>query len=154
MGYSYGRTSRGGQALACDHCGESEGRTRKRTCPHKVRWDSLRSVNGERHEVSYCQPPAYCPDCLRAAGGSKAIHKDCAEAAAKATAGHDAIEAGLDAGEAFVIAAWGRGADVPEGQCKVIFKGRKSEKSYFIPTESYDPRGKPKLSDYPEAVAT
>lgn len=152
MGYSYGRTSRGGQALACDHCGESEGRTRKRTCPHKVLTDSLRSSNGKRHSISYCYPPAYCPDCFKKAGGSKGVHGEkCREGAAKSTAEYDAIEAALDVGEKFVVSA----SRAPEGKTEVTFWGRGAtgEVRVLVPSESYNPKAKPKLSDYPEAVA-
>lgn len=161
MGYSYGRTARGGQGLACDGCGKVGG-VRKRTCPHSVLWDSLRDSSGQRHPVSYCYPPALCSDCFKARGGGAKVHADCKAAAAAQTAKHDAIEAALDAGELFVVSAEGSrrgkyGNDVPEGQVLVTFVGRgyQPQQQYLIPDASYDAAridGKQKLSEYPEAV--
>ena len=58
MGYSYGRNARGNMSLACDVCGSCEG-ARKRTCPYKVRGDSLRTVPAPtRYELPWCPAPA------------------------------------------------------------------------------------------------
>jgi hypothetical protein len=147
MGYSYESSS---GRLCCDNCGGTQG-VRKRTCPHKVLGSSL---HGPRYALPYCSPPAYCSACFKARGGSKAIHGGCAEGAAAAQAKADAIEAALDAGELLVRSAQGdRAEGVPAGQCRVIFEGRGTEATVFIPQESYDPQAKKKLSDYPEAVA-
>lgn len=155
MGYSYGRTAKGGYGLACDNCG-TVGGVRKRTCPARVLTDSLRSSNGKRHLISYCYPPAYCAACFAKAGGTKGVHgAKCAEGAAKSTAEYDAVEAALDAGEKFVVSASGDWKDgVPKGHVEVSFWGRgaSGEVRVIVPATEYDPGAKRRLSDYPEAV--
>jgi hypothetical protein len=147
MGYSYERSS---GRLCCDNCGGTQG-VRTRTCPHKVLGSSLR---GPRYALPYCSPPAYCSACFKAKGGTKGVHATCAEGAAHYQAKDDAEEAALDAGDSLVICAFGTGREgAPAGYCKVIFKGRAGETAVFVPEESYDFQAKPKLSDYPEAVA-
>jgi hypothetical protein len=103
MGSCYGP---GGLACdgGCGRCGSKAG-VRKRTCPYTVLGDSLRSSG--RYRLPWCQPPALCGPCLKRAGGTRAVHAKCEAAAAADQARSDAIEAGLDAGESYVLAAWG-----------------------------------------------
>jgi len=151
MGYCYGYTASGRQALACDGCG-TVGGVRKRACRFRVTSDTLRSA--VRIVMSYCSPPALCAACFKAAGGSKGIHgEQCREGAAKSQAEYDATEAALDAGESFVIAAWGDWQPgVPEGMVGVLFRGRAGETGRLVTKACYSSRGTSKLSDYPDAL--
>lgn len=145
MGYGYGRTASGRWALACDSCGKTGG-VRKRTCPHKVLTDSLRS--SRRHSIPYCYPSALCAGCY--ATHKATLHEGCAEGAARSTAQADAIEAGLDAGDLFVVSAcgdWQKG--VPLGMTAALFAGRSGKREYLMPADLYDPSGKARLSQYP-----
>lgn len=148
MGYSYGA---GG--LCCDGCGAAgkTAGTRKRTCPHKVLSNSLW---GARVSMNYCYPPALCKACYAKEGGMKGVHgAKCTEGAAALQAGDDAVEAGLEAGESFVVAAFGSWhEDVPEGMTGVAFNGRAGKVTVLVPAGAYDPSAKPRLSDYPEAI--
>lgn len=83
------------------------------------------------------------------------MHATCAEGAAYYQAKADAEEAALQAGDLLVTSAQGdRAPGVPEGYAKVTFHGKDGAESVvLIPRESYNPQVKPKLSDYPEAVA-
>lgn len=146
MGYGYGVSASGRYALACDNCG-TVGGVRKRTCPHKVLGDTLRCA--VRVAVPYCKAPAVCSECFAKLGKTKGLHARCAEPAAASQAEHDAIEAALDAGEAFVIAAWGDWADeVPAGHTKVLFKGRNGEIERIMPHNLYNPAKVKALSAY------
>lgn len=153
MGYSYGYNERGNLVLACDHCGEVGG-VRKRTCPEKVTGDSLRTSGGRRPTFAYCYPPALCGECYKTLGGKNGVHGErCKQGAAKAQAEYDAIEEALDAGEMFVVAAYGDWhRDVAEGYVLVTFKGRDDEASVLMRKDEYNFAAKPKLSDYPNVV--
>lgn len=152
MGYCYGWTESGRQSLACDGCGNIGG-VRKRRCPYKVRTDSLRSTH--RFEIDYCPAPAMCSACYKKHGGLRGVHgESCREGAAQSQAEEDKVEAGLDAGESFVIAAYGDWAeDVPEGQVKVLFKGRAGESTLLLPKDLYDQRPTQTLSGYKALIA-
>ena len=148
MGYSYGRNARGNWVLSCDGCG-TVGDVRKRTCPHKVTGDSLR---GPRYAMSYCPAPALCAGCFKREGGTRGLHARCAEPARKSQAEYDAKQARIDAGELFVLAAWGDWqAGVPGGMCGVKFGGRDGEAWHLVPAGDYHPGKLPGLSDYPQA---
>ena len=89
---------------------------------------------------------------LKARGGTRAVHATCEAAAAADQAESDAIEAGLDAGEAYVLAAWGDWqASVPAGLVGVKFGSRAGESWHLVPAADYE--GDPgRLSDYPAAT--
>lgn len=147
MGYSYDMSNR----LCCDNCGTSGG-VRKRKCPHVVTTDSAR---GPRVAIHYCYPPALCNGCYRANGGLRGVHgQSCKDGAARSQAEYDVTEAKLAAGDLIVLAAWGDWqAKVPEGMCGVMF-GKTGVAVYrLVPHDSYQPRAKGFLSDYPEATA-
>lgn len=149
MGYCFGQNERGNWVLACDGCGRVGG-VRKRTCPHKVLGDSLRTPNGTRYEMRYCSPPAYCGACYKARGGLRGVHGDsCRDGAAQSQAEYDAVEADLDKGELFVVSA----STVAPGLVEVTFWGRgcKPEVKRQMPASEYDFRAKPRLSDYAAA---
>ncbi len=132
MGYSYS-----GNRLCCDNCGRTGG-VRKRTCPHKVRNDSFRSVAvGVRHEVPYCQPPALCSACY--AGLKATLHEPCKEGARLAQEKADRTEALLESGAFLRAAAWGDWhAKVPAGRVGVLFVNRaKEERCYHVDKEEY-----------------
>jgi hypothetical protein len=132
MGYSYeARTGR----LCCDRCGKPGG-VRKRSCPYKVLGHSL---NGPRHTLPYCMPLALCGGCYTAMGGQNGVHGDkCRQAAAASQAEDDAIEAALDAGESFSVAAWGDWeTSVPAGQVGLKFVGRDGVKWRLVPEADY-----------------
>ncbi len=149
MGYSYGQNERGSWVLSCDNCGNVGG-VRKRTCPYTVLGDTLRTA--KRYEMSYCYPPALCAVCYAALGGLRGVHgQDCETGAAKSQAGYDAIEAGLDAGELYVVSASMSGP----GMVTVTFWGRRDpatrerrEVKRVMPEGDYHPGAKPRLSDY------
>lgn len=155
MGYSYGRNAAGNWALACDNCGDV-GSVRKRPCRFKVLGDSHRTMDGKRHALPYCQPPALCSPCFTRLGGTRGVHGDeCRDGAAYFQARADAKEAALDAGLGLVAAAWGDWQEyVPEGMTGVLFTGRASKPEFYrlVPADSYHPGAKPALTDYPEAV--
>lgn len=148
MGYS--RDARTGR-LCCDGCGTTGG-VRKRTCPYKVTCDSLR---GQRSTVAYCPPPALCPACYEKEGGLRGVHPEgCKTGAAVMQAEADAVEAGLTAGESFVVSAFGDWhEDVPAGLVMVVFRGRSGESRVLVEKDEYDPRVKPRLSDYAPVMA-
>lgn len=154
MGYSYGRTYSGRYALACDNCG-TVGGVRKRKCPHTVLTDSIRSVNGQRHRLPYCPAPAVCSPCLKELGGSRKIHENCAEPAAKSQAEYDAAEALWLTGEPVVVSAI-RTDD--ETWTKVTFYQRlpdntRRELVRYIPAIDYAARGRRGwLRDFPLAL--
>lgn len=157
MGYSYDFHNR----LCCDKCGHSGG-VRKRTCPYKVLGDSLRTPGGNRYTMNYCYPPALCAACYKQLGGLRGVHGDsCKEGAAKSQAEDDAIEAALDAGEMFVVSATGDWQeDVPEGMVLVTFWSRynpetrtRPEVKRLVAKDDYQPTARPRLSDYPTAIA-
>jgi hypothetical protein len=155
MGYGYGYSSNGRQALACDSCGRSEGDTRKRTCPRTVLTDSTRSAGRQR--ISYCYPPALCPNCWVKEGRTAGVHGDCAQAAAKSTARYDQIEARFRRGDGYVVSAAGSWADdVPDGSVKVTFsfatEHEPAWRDYLVPAGVYDPSERKWLSEYPDAV--
>jgi hypothetical protein len=152
MGYGYGWTSSGRQGLSCDGCG-TVGGVRKRRCPYKVLGDSLRSPR--RYELDYSPAPALCSECYKKHGGLRGVHgEECREGAVKSQAKYDAIEAGLDAGESFVIAAYGSWAEgVPQGQVKVLFRGRAGETEMLMPEALYEQRPTQTLSGYQALVA-
>ncbi|QSM01191.1 hypothetical protein SEA_NANOSMITE_167 [Mycobacterium phage Nanosmite] len=146
MGYSFDYAGR----LACDGCGKTSAdgvRVMRRRCPHKVLSDTLRCAR--RIAMDYCPAPALCGDCYRSHGGKK-LHDVCAEPAKAAQAEYDAIEAALDAGEMFVIAAYGSWHDnVPAGKVGVLFSGRDGQTQRLVDEHAYGSRGKnPKLSDF------
>jgi len=94
-----------------------------------------------------------CAACFARHGGSKGIHKDCAEGARRSQEKYDAVERDLAAGESFVIAAWGDWHEtVPEGMTGVLFKGRAGEVARLVPAGDYEPGPRPRLADYPGAV--
>lgn len=97
MGYSYGRSESGRLVLACDGCGKLGG-VRKRTCPHKVYY-------AEGGSSPYCPAPALCTPCYHVHKG--AMHRECAEGAAKATAREVERKRRLEAGEAELRTCWG-----------------------------------------------
>ncbi|ASR75985.1 hypothetical protein J4U02_gp106 [Mycobacterium phage Aziz] len=146
MGYSYDYAGR----LCCDNCGKTSAdgvRVARRKCPHTVLDHTLRC--NVRQRIPYCSPPAYCSNCYALRGG-KHMHDKC-EAPAKADqAEADAIESALDAGEMFVIAAWGAGQqDVPEGKVGVLFAGRTEQVQLLVNQADYARRGKnPRLSEF------
>lgn len=147
MGYCYDSHNR----LCCDGCGRSGG-VRRRTCPHTVLGDSLRSPGGHRPRMPFCYPPALCADCYRSRGGQRGVHgNSCKDGAASSQAAYDKIEAELDAGELFVVSA----STVSPGLVEVTFWGRgcKPEVKRQMPAEAYDFRSKPRLSDYAEIAA-
>lgn len=148
MGYGYDTRGR----LACDGCGTTGG-VRKRRCPYKVLTDSLRSPR--RFEVDYSPAPALCSECYKKHGGLRGVHGEaCREGAAASQAEYDKVEAALDAGESFVIAAYGSWAeDVPKGQVKVLFKGRAGESSLLMPEDLYEQRPTTTLSGYEALLA-
>lgn len=149
MGYCYDYAGR----LVCDGCGNTSAtgtRVIRRKCSHKVLGDTLRGKT--RVSMHYCYPPALCSSCYQKEGG-KHIHDKCAEGARRSQAEYDAIEAALDAGEMFVISAYGSWhAEVPEGKVGVLFSGRSGELQRLVDQSAYDQRGKnPKLSDFESA---
>lgn len=151
MGYSYGYTETGRQALACDQCG-TVGGVRKRKCPYMVLTDSSR---GPRVKIHYCYPPALCGGCYKAAGGLRGVHgQQCADGAAQSQAEDDANQAKLDAGDLIVLAAWGDWQDkVPEGKTGVLFGAYGKTDTYrLVAAGDYNPRTKGFLSDYPDAI--
>lgn len=129
MGYSYDSLGR----LACDGCGKTGG-VRRRPCPYKVRDEC-------GHTLNYCPASAYCAECHAARKATR--HADCKAGAARSQAEYDARRAVLDAGEHVLSSAVGDWADgVPEGYCRVTFRGRGGQSSvYLIPTAEYDNRG-------------
>lgn len=145
MGYCYTASGK----LVCDGCGR-DGGVRRRTCPHTVLCDSLR---GARSRLPWCSAQALCKDCYAARGGLRGLHGTrCEQGAREDQAEADAIEAALDAGEAFVLAAWGDWqAGVPQGQAGVLFGSRAGKAWRLVPDAAYDPQARPKLSDYPDA---
>lgn len=150
MGYSYDYRGR----LCCDACGKSGG-VRRRTCPHKVLGNSLRTQ--QRVALPACSAPALCKECYAKHGGQKGLHDGCAEFAAKSQAEDDAIEAALDAGEKFVVSASGDWLDhVPKDHVEVTFWGRHAsgEVKLIVPKNDYDYNNKRKLSDYSEYITT
>lgn len=158
MGYSFGRTSSGHYALACDNCGVVGG-VRKRKCPHTVLTDSIRSANGQRHRLPYCPAPAVCSPCLKQLGGSRKLHERCAEPAAKSQADYDAAEAIWLSGEPVVVSAIR--TDDPTWT-KVSFYRHRSDGSTealtrYIPADDYHQvqgsRRTMRLSDFPLALA-
>lgn len=145
--------------LCCDKCGQSGG-VRKRTCPYKVRCDSLRSMYGQRPVLSYCSPWALCSPCFKVLGGLRGVHGDsCRDGAAQSQAEYDAIELALEAGELFVVSA----STTPEGMVAVTFWGRydpetrsRPEQKHIVPKSVYDFQDKPKrdrLSDYADVLS-
>ncbi|MBB5167083.1 hypothetical protein [Mycobacterium sp. AZCC_0083] len=107
--------------------------------------DTLRSRT--RHAMHYCYAPALCSDCYRSHGG-KHLHDACAEGAAASQAKYDAIEAALDAGESFVIAAYGEWHEsVPDGMVGLLFRGRSGEVNRLAKAVDYNRGGDTKLSD-------
>jgi hypothetical protein len=153
MGYSYGRNARGNWVLSCDGCGDLGG-VRKRTCPHKVLGDSHRTMDGKRHALPYCPPPALCGACFRRHGGTARIHAQCADGAAQSQARYDETERQLDAGELLVTSA--SMVDGHPGMVRVMFAGRyhpgageaRREAARVMPAELYDFHARPRLSDY------
>ena len=141
MGYSYDAMGR----LACDYCGKTGG-VRKRACPRKV-------TTEDGYTSHYCTPPAMCGECYSKVGGSKVIHANCAEGAARSQARYDDIRARLKAGEAQVRSAYGDWhVSVPSGLVGVCFADADSIKSYvLVPKADYDPEARHWLSDYPNA---
>jgi len=139
MGYSYDMSGR----LACDACG-STGKTRKRTCPHKVHYAGGGSL-------PYCYPSALCADCY--ATRKATLHAGCAERAAARTADEAAKHARLVAGELEVASAFGTWhATVPEGWVGVIFRGTAANEAYrLIAADHYDPTSRRYMSEYPDA---
>jgi hypothetical protein len=145
MGYCRDSAGR----LVCDRCGNAGG-VRRRTCPHKVLTDSVAHA---RMTLPNCSPWALCATCFRVMGGNKGVHEGCAAEAAAAQARYDAIEAGLDAGELFVLSATsGERQGVPDGQVGVIFHGRGGHVHVLVPAADYDSSARPRLSDYPTTV--
>lgn len=152
MGYSYGYTDSGRQALCCDQCGKPGG-ARKRDCVFKV---LSSAITGPRHSLHYCYAPALCGPCLKALGGSRKLHEQCAEGAAASQAQSDAAQALIDSGVPIRIYAIGRDDDVPEGKCKVGFQTKEGVKSeYLVDLAEYRAVGYKEatsLADYPSAV--
>lgn len=141
MGYSYGRTDSGGQALCCDQCGQPGG-ARKRACVHKVLWSAFRSGTGQRHQLHYCPAPALCGPCLKQLGGIRKLHEQCAAGAAASQIEQDATQVLYESGVPLCTYAIGRDDDVPEGKCKVGFEtcdGVKSE--YLVDLDEYQAVG-------------
>ena len=122
MGYGYGYNPRTGrQVLACDGC-SAVGGVRKRPCTEKVLGSSLRTVDGQRHALRYCQAPALCSECFKKHGSSKGIHAHCVEPAALAQAEYDEEQRRLESGDAKVVARYGSWHDrVPEGRVMVDY---------------------------------
>lgn len=141
--------------LCCDKCGQSGG-VRRRTCPYKIRTDSLRSMYGNRPVLNYCSPWALCSPCFKALGGLRGIHGDeCRDGAARSQAEADAIEAGLDKGAMFVVSA----IAMSGGMVEVTFWGKhdagarsRPEVKHLIPKDAYDPAAKPRMSDYADVL--
>lgn len=147
MGYCYDMRNR----LCCDKCGASGG-VRKRRCPYMVLGDSSR---GPRFAMHYCSCPALCSVCYKALGGLRGVHgQECKDGAARSQAEYDAAQAKLDAGDLAVLAAWGDWNDkVPSGLTGVVFGAYGKTSIYrLVWADSYQPRAKPFLSDYPEAM--
>ena len=140
MGYGYGRNPQTGKlVLACDHCGKAEGKTRKRTCPHRVR-----SAFGG--SLPYCPAPALCPPCY--AVKKDTLHEACAAPAKQRTEEEWLKEFRFIGGDLEVKAAFGDWCPtVPPGTTGVLF-GDGSKKEYRL-VSSYDQRRW--LSEYPEA---
>ena len=147
MGYSYGQNYRTGRwLLACDACGTIGG-VRKRTCPYKVRTDSLRSKT--RITLPWCPAPALCGPCYAKHGPAKVLHADCAKGAAADQARADATQALLDAGHKLVVSA----SMVGEGQVEVTFAANHyaDHETLTMPEALYDKRrelGLKTLADY------
>jgi hypothetical protein len=142
MGYCYGYTESGRQALVCDHCG-TVGGVRKRTCTAKVLTDSVRSYAGNRQTLSYCYPPAYCSPCFKLAGGNKGLHGDCKAKAAESQAEYDHTEALFQSGVPILVSAsgdWAQG--VPKGFVRATFQKLEGQQvEYLIPVAEYQARG-------------
>jgi hypothetical protein len=154
MGYSYRYNERGSLVLACDNCGQAGG-VRKRRCPHKVLASSERCVDGQRHEIDYCPAPALCDDCYRTLRPT--LHANCAEGARASQGEYDERQRRLEAGELYVLAAWGDWHDeVPSGMVGVLFGGSRwgvAERKMLVREDDYAPGKRPWLSDYPTAIA-
>lgn len=157
MGYSYGRTSSGRYALACDNCGTTD-RVRKRKCPYTVLTDSIRSTNGQRHRLPYCPAPALCGSCLKQLGGSRKLHEHCAAPAAASQVEYDAAEAIWLSGEPVVVSAIRTGDNT---WTKVTFHQRRTdgaseELTRYIPADDYSAirgsRRTMRLSDFALAL--
>lgn len=140
MGYSY---AIGSNALCCDSCGRTGG-VRKRSCTAYVLTDSLRSA---RQRLRYCKPAALCVECYRGEGGVK-MHGRCHAEVMSVQAEYDRIEAALDTGESFVVAAFGKADWVPAGRTGLIFVGRTGRIKGTVPKSKYPAAGR-RLSDYP-----
>jgi len=126
MGYSYDMRGR----LACDACGAAEGKTRKRTCPHRVHYATGGSL-------PYCYPSALCPTCY--AKHKPTLHKDCAEGAARQTAKEQEKAIRFAAGEYERRTAWGSWhALVPDGMVGVCFVNlARAEEYRLLPADTY-----------------
>ena len=121
MGYCYGGDGR----LACDACG-TVGGVRKRTCPHRVRYQ-----NGS--SLPYCPAPALCRECNDKHRAT--LHAKCAAGAAVSQAHEDKRAAILGAGGLLLRAAWGDWhANVPEGLVGCVFQGN-GERRYRLLTK-------------------
>lgn len=144
MGYSY--SDRG--LLACDQCW-AVGGVRRRKCRFTVTSDTSR---GPRSPLPYCQPPALCQACYKAAGGARGVHPDetCGSGARASQAKYDAIQARLDAGEEMVLSASGDWAEwVPEGHVGVLTSMRNT---YLVDAGEYRSDRGGFISDYPSAT--
>lgn len=142
MGYGYGRTMRGGMALACDGCGEAEGRTRKRRCRFTVTHDG--------HALPYCSAPALCPDCWDRKGKGRGVHGErCRKGAETSQAREDAKVARLATGDARVTSA----IRIEEDWTGVTFRDAEGRETLrLVPAHEYHERNEDHglwLSDYP-----
>lgn len=141
MGYCYcARTGR----LACDACGAANGKTRKRTCPHRVHY-------AEGGSLPYCQPAALCPDCY--AKHKPTLHDGCKDAAARETQRQQDRAAMLDAGQFERKTAWGDWHElVPSGHVGVRFVNRAGQERYRLLTDEQYKAVGDWLSDVPASA--
>jgi hypothetical protein len=123
MGYSYGYSASLRMALACDKCG-AVGGVRRRQCPHMVRGSTERSSSGTRVAMHYCSAPALCAGCFREEGGTRGLHRTCADGARQSEEEYDRRQARLQAGDHYVLARWGSWQEtVPTGMVGCMFGG-------------------------------
>lgn len=119
MGYSFDQRGR----LACDVCGQAEGKTRKRKCPH-----------------GYCPAVAACPGCfktIKADGRWTKAHATCAASAAEYDAREAKQAAVLNAGGFVRRSAMGFSGDTGE-LVRVIFSNKdRQEVGFNMAPETY-----------------
>jgi hypothetical protein len=149
MGYLH--TANGGKL--CQNCLQPGG-VRLRTCPYKVKSDSLRSVPvGARHEMPYCPAPALCSPCYHAL--KHELHASCKDGAARAQAESDRTESLLQSGAFLRIAAYGDWhKSVPAGRVGITFRNGAGEESFYhVAKDDYSASGPPTTpEDYSGAV--